>query len=392
MVSVDATSDYPGVFALTSWASSVGHQDSLGAWGGDALLGEVSSSSPARDFYPFRRNKRKYRRFRIWDDNEVHNLRSVGIEFPAIVFDDTFTSQAALLCEPTVSPLNDNEIDFRISFDESDDEDYTVIFDKNSFSYKITYVENLKTDLENDKDKVNMPSFPSPEPTVSYFDDLDYLKDFENEFPTIVYNDALTSKSNFLTEPSINPQCIDEFNLKDQTSLSKCDGEEPNILYFNDLFPFNIIYPNELKSNEDNDNKKVDVEQPWGMFEGLDYTDADITDFEDRLGMIYSRGIHRVLVLDFESLSVVMVEGLTSRMLMEHRDIQGQSVFTSRAWRRLFEVWILQKSQENGESRANSNTGMERVNKSQKFLAKGQLSQPWSTLGQLIKCQNPQNT
>nr|GEU55008.1 hypothetical protein [Tanacetum cinerariifolium] len=27
----------------------------------------------------------------------------------------------------------------------------------------------------------------------SYFDDFDYLKDFENEFPTIVYNDALTS-------------------------------------------------------------------------------------------------------------------------------------------------------------------------------------------------------
>ncbi|GKF45868.1 hypothetical protein Tco_0135670, partial [Tanacetum coccineum] len=31
----------------------------------------------------------------------------------------------ALSCEPMVSPLNDNQIDFRISFDESDDEDYT---------------------------------------------------------------------------------------------------------------------------------------------------------------------------------------------------------------------------------------------------------------------------
>nr|GEW50355.1 hypothetical protein [Tanacetum cinerariifolium] len=33
--------------------------------------------------------------------------------------------KATLSCEPTVSRLNDNEIDFRISFDESDDEDYT---------------------------------------------------------------------------------------------------------------------------------------------------------------------------------------------------------------------------------------------------------------------------
>ncbi|GJV64248.1 hypothetical protein Tco_1475076 [Tanacetum coccineum] len=141
---------------------------------------------------------------RIWDDDEVHNLRSVETEFPAIVFDDTFTSQAALSCEPTVSPLNDNEIDFRISFDESEDEDYTVIFD-NFFSYKIISVDNLKTDSENDNDKVNRPSFPSPEPTVSYFDDLDYLKDFENEFPAVVYNDALTSKLDFLTKPTISP-------------------------------------------------------------------------------------------------------------------------------------------------------------------------------------------
>ncbi|GKA28969.1 hypothetical protein Tco_0715214 [Tanacetum coccineum] len=43
----------------------------------------------------------------------------------AIVFDDTLIYQAALSCKPMISPLNDNEIDFRISFDESDDEDYT---------------------------------------------------------------------------------------------------------------------------------------------------------------------------------------------------------------------------------------------------------------------------
>ncbi|GJR65914.1 hypothetical protein Tco_0011979 [Tanacetum coccineum] len=43
----------------------------------------------------------------------------------AIVFNDTLTSEAALSCEPTVSSLNNDEIDFRISFDESDDEDCT---------------------------------------------------------------------------------------------------------------------------------------------------------------------------------------------------------------------------------------------------------------------------
>ncbi|GJZ87178.1 hypothetical protein Tco_0658788 [Tanacetum coccineum] len=141
---------------------------------------------------------------KIWDNEDVHNLGSIETEFPAIVFNDTLTSEAALSCEPTVSSLNNDEIDFRISFDESDSEDCTVIFDKNSFSYKIISVNNLKTDSENDNEKVNMPSLPSPEPTVSCFDDLDFFNDHENKFPAIVYNDAQTSKSDLSTEPILN--------------------------------------------------------------------------------------------------------------------------------------------------------------------------------------------
>ncbi|GKB88133.1 hypothetical protein Tco_0960405 [Tanacetum coccineum] len=187
------------------------------------------------------------------------DLRSVETEFPAIVFNDSLTFEETPSYEPTVSPLNDNKIDFRISFDESDDEDYTVIYDKNSFSYKIISVNNLKTYSENDN-KVNMPLFSSPEPEVSYFNDLDFFKDFENEFPAIVYNDAITSKSDFLTEPTVSPQHIDEFDLKDETSLFECDEEEQNVLFFNDLFPFNVIYPDNLKSDTDN----IDIERPSG--------------------------------------------------------------------------------------------------------------------------------
>ncbi|GJR07816.1 hypothetical protein Tco_0790468 [Tanacetum coccineum] len=160
---------------------------------------------------------------RIWYDEDVHDLRSVETEFPAIIFNDNLTSNKTLSCEPTVSFLNDNEIDFRISFDESDDEDYTVVYDENSFSYKIISVKNLKTDSENDNEKVNMPLFPSP-----------------------------------------SPRHIDEFDLKDETSLSECDEKEQNVLYFNDLLPFNVIYPDDLKLDTDNDIDKIDIEQPSG--------------------------------------------------------------------------------------------------------------------------------
>ncbi|GKB94453.1 hypothetical protein Tco_0980590, partial [Tanacetum coccineum] len=195
---------------------------------------------------------------KIWYDEDIHDLRSVETEFPAIAFNDEESSEKALSCEPTVSSLND-ENDFKISFDDSDDEDYTVIFDKNSFSYKIISTNDLKTDSENDNEKVNMLSFPSPEPADSYFNDFDFLKDFEKEFLAIAYNDALTFKLDFLTEPTVSPQHIDEFDLKNETSLSECDEKEQNVLYFNDLFPFNVNYPNDSKPDKDNDDDKIDI-------------------------------------------------------------------------------------------------------------------------------------
>ncbi|GKD61466.1 hypothetical protein Tco_1298975, partial [Tanacetum coccineum] len=83
---------------------------------------------------------------RIWNDEDIHDLRSVETEFPAIAFNDEVSSKT-LSYEPTVNSENDNE-------------------------------------------KV-MPSLPPHEPAISCFDDLDFFKDFENEFPAIVYNDAL---------------------------------------------------------------------------------------------------------------------------------------------------------------------------------------------------------
>ncbi|GJX99309.1 hypothetical protein Tco_0356328 [Tanacetum coccineum] len=72
--------------------------------------------------------------------------------------------------------------------------------------------------------------------------------------------------------------------------------------------------------------------------EGLQYNDADILDFESRLTRIYKREMHRVHVFDFGGLSDLMADRLSTRMLMEHKDAQGHSVFTSRAWRRLFDI------------------------------------------------------
>ncbi|GJT83885.1 hypothetical protein Tco_1058227 [Tanacetum coccineum] len=139
---------------------------------------------------------------KIWYDEDIHDLRSVETEFPAIDFNDQISSEKTLYCESTVSSLND-EIDFKISFDDSNDEDYT--------------------------------------PTVSYFDDLDFFKYFENEFPAIVYNDAKMSKSDLLTEPILSPQHINEFDLNDETSLSEYDEEEQNLFSDNNCLLWVLV-------------------------------------------------------------------------------------------------------------------------------------------------------
>ncbi|GKE93283.1 hypothetical protein Tco_1574378, partial [Tanacetum coccineum] len=58
-------------------------------------------------------------------------------------------------------------------------------------------------------------------------------------------------------------------------------------------------------------------------YEGLEYIDTNIKDFEARLARIYRREVDRVQVFDFGGLLDLMAEGLSARMLMEHLDDQG---------------------------------------------------------------------
>ncbi|GKC15769.1 hypothetical protein Tco_1012551, partial [Tanacetum coccineum] len=119
-----------------------------------------------------------------------------------------------------------------------------------------------------DGDVYDLRSVETEFPAIVFNDNLTLNETLSceptNEFPAIVYNDALTSKLEFLTKPAVSPQHIDEFDLKDETSLSECDEEEQNVLYFNDLFPFNLIYHDDSKSDKDNDDDKINIKQSSG--------------------------------------------------------------------------------------------------------------------------------
>ncbi|GKA63731.1 hypothetical protein Tco_0763337 [Tanacetum coccineum] len=75
----------------------------------------------------------------------------------------------------------------------------------------------------------------------------------EADFPAIVINDAFAPQDTLRCKSQVN-----------ETSLSECDEEEQKVLNFNDLFPFNVVYPNDLKSDKDNDDDKIDIEHSLG--------------------------------------------------------------------------------------------------------------------------------
>nr|GEZ71589.1 hypothetical protein [Tanacetum cinerariifolium] len=122
---------------------------------------------------------------------------------------------------------------------------------------------------------------------VKYFEDTDYFKDFENQFPAIVYNDALTSKrgisydfenefpaivyNDALTsepeissEPTISayPSIKIDFDFKILSFDS--DDEDYTFIYDKNLFFYNLVSINDLKSYSNNDGDKIDIKQSLG--------------------------------------------------------------------------------------------------------------------------------
>ncbi|GJT74948.1 hypothetical protein Tco_1041673 [Tanacetum coccineum] len=195
-------------------------------------------------------------------------------DYPAIVYNDALTSNENVPSKPPVSIYNaiKVDIDFSISFSDSDDEDYTFICDKNSFSYKLIPINDLKPEPVNDHVEINT-ELCSKNVDIKPMDSVVCI----SNHTTLVESD----------------ECL-ETNHNKKRELSEIYSPKP--LYGVSASPIrHMALP------------PRDQRYQYLRFEGLEYTNANIVDFEER-------------------------------MLMEHRDAQVQSVLTSRAWGRLFRV------------------------------------------------------
>ncbi|GKB04893.1 hypothetical protein Tco_0833088 [Tanacetum coccineum] len=196
-----------------------------------------------------------------------------------------------------------------------------------------------------------MPSSLSPEPTFGYIDDLDFFKDFENEFPTITYND-LKFKSDPVIEPSVSSQHIDKF----ETSISKYDEKEQNILHLNNSFPLNVIFLDNPKTIKDNDDS-IDLKPLSGNnkinSDAKRSNELPITNHNKTNNVFNEKFFIRTLNANIVNMAPLphrdlrhpwlryQVEGYDEGITLADRlgiVYDGEALFTCHAWRRLFEV------------------------------------------------------
>ncbi|GKC28151.1 hypothetical protein Tco_1035445, partial [Tanacetum coccineum] len=81
-----------------------------------------------------------------------------------------------------------------------------------------------------------------------------------------------------------------------------------------------------------------DHRHPWLRYQVMGYTKEIVHDFEKRLETIFGRQLNRVHILDFEGLTPNMRQDLAERMRMVYTRDDGQVVFISHDWRRLFGI------------------------------------------------------
>ncbi|GJS62050.1 hypothetical protein Tco_0656834, partial [Tanacetum coccineum] len=73
---------------------------------------------------------------------------------------------------------------------------------------------------------------------VRYFKDIDYFKDFENQFPAIVYNDTLTFEPEVSSEPTISAYHAIKIDFDFKISSSNSDDEDYTFFLVKGITPW----------------------------------------------------------------------------------------------------------------------------------------------------------
>nr|GEW21843.1 hypothetical protein [Tanacetum cinerariifolium] len=128
-----------------------------------------------------------------------------------------------------------------------------------------------------------------------YEDENDCFTDFEAEFPTIVFDNKLTSDTTPSCEPTVSPPNKNEINFR--ISLDKSNMKITRVSVYE--------YVRNL----------------WLRYHVDGYTKEIVHDFEQRLETIFGRQVNRVHILHFEGLTSKMRQDLAVRLRMVYTGV-----------------------------------------------------------------------
>ncbi|GKB40406.1 putative reverse transcriptase domain-containing protein, partial [Tanacetum coccineum] len=240
-------------------------------------------------------------------------------DYPSIVYNDALTSNVNVPSKTLVSIYNaiKADIDFSISFSESDNEDYTFISDKNSFSYKLIPLNDLKPKPVNDHVEIKT-ELCSENVDINPMDSVVCIS---YDTTPVEFDEYLETNHDKKSELSETSNFI--LIIKVMSRISFHEGK-PLIFIIKNLYvPFGIPFDPKLFYKDGVYTRRL--RRPRCEVER--YTKEIVQDYEQRLNMIFGRQVNRVHILDFEGLTVEMRQALTDRLRMEYTRAGGQRQF-----------------------------------------------------------------
>ncbi|GJS00916.1 hypothetical protein Tco_0317424 [Tanacetum coccineum] len=167
-------------------------------------------------------------------------------------------------------------------------------------------------------------------------------EDSKIEFPAIFLSDSLTSKTTLSHEPTVSLPCKNKINFR--ISFDESDDEDTAYQAIRDRIRVsNLVLkglcPSPLEAiRHMAPLPHYNLRHPWLKYQVEGYTEDIVHDFERRIKTIWDRSVNRVHILDFEGLTPEMRQDLAMRLRMVYTSEDGQQVFMSHAWRRLFGI------------------------------------------------------
>nr|GEY08684.1 hypothetical protein [Tanacetum cinerariifolium]GEY09477.1 hypothetical protein [Tanacetum cinerariifolium] len=103
---------------------------------------------------------------------------------------------------------------------------------------------------------------------VRYRENINYFRDFKTDFPSIIYDDALTTDHEVSSEPTVRP--LDNNKVESRISLDESDDEDYICIYDKSLFSYKLISVNDLKTDSKKDIDEVNLPRNDVGIEQLD--------------------------------------------------------------------------------------------------------------------------